>query len=89
MGAPSIARLVALNPLAQAEGWDIFECDNGELQLQAIDESDIFTGWNRERDAWAHVCSKAKEGSALHMEALAILREHSPAEYQRIMDARG
>ncbi|MBN9548496.1 MAG: hypothetical protein J0H31_06330 [Alphaproteobacteria bacterium] len=78
---------------AQAEGWDIFEAEgsisneNGDrpFQLQALDDSDIFTGHNRDVDAWRHVYTKAQAGSPLHQQALDFLREHSPAEYEAIV----
>ncbi|TGT64053.1 MULTISPECIES: hypothetical protein [unclassified Mesorhizobium] len=78
---------------AQAEGWDIFEAsgsisnENGdrEFQLQALDDSDIFTGETRDVDAWRHVHAKAQTGSPLHQQALAFLREHSPGEYEAII----
>ncbi|TIW53840.1 MAG: hypothetical protein E5V54_24060 [Mesorhizobium sp.] len=78
---------------AQAEGWDIFEAsgsisnENGdrEFQLQALDDSDIFTGETRDIDAWRHVYTQAFAGSALHQHALNFLREHSPGEYEAIV----
>lgn len=78
---------------AQAEGWDIFEAsgsisnENGdrEFQLQALDDSDVFTGETRDVDAWRHVYTQAQAGSPLHQQALAFLREHSPAEHEAIL----
>lgn len=78
-------RLIALNPLAQAEGWDIFDCDDGGLQLQKLDDSDRFED---DASAWAFVVAGAEAGNPLHMEALAILQEYEPIEFKRVMSAR-
>lgn len=78
---------------AQAEGWDIFEASSSILnesgdrpfQLQALDESDIFTGYERDGLAWGHVYTQARAGSPLHQQALNFLREHSYPEFAVII----
>ncbi|RWM32607.1 MAG: hypothetical protein EOR77_21495 [Mesorhizobium sp.] len=78
---------------AQAEGWDIFEASGSEqnkdgdrpFQLQAVDDSDIFTGYERDGLAWGHVYTQAHAGSLLHQQALNFLREHSYPEFAVII----
>lgn len=79
--------------LAIVEGWEIFEASGSELnangdrpfQLQACDDSPIFTGYNRDVYAWAHVYRHAHAGSLLHQQALNFLREHSKPEFEAII----
>jgi hypothetical protein len=70
-----------LNNEVEPEGWAIFDTD-GELELCCYDECETF---GDDADAWRHVVRKANEGSALHAEAIEIIREANPAEYQRIV----
>lgn len=73
------------NRQAASEGWAIWECfgDGAPFKLCRDDEAEVFAD---DGDAWAHVLTKAEEGSEYHMSALAFLREHSPEEFQAIMN---
>ncbi len=61
--------------VAAREGWDVFHCDalpDGERQLQRVDApEDGEPPFPDDRDAWEHVVSRARAGSALHRAALA------------------
>lgn len=65
--------------LAQAEGWDVFDCGRREdgtprIEIQRLDG--VAPGQPRfrtDRAAWEHVVARALEGSALHLAALAML----------------
>lgn len=65
--------------LAQAEGWDVFDCGLREdgtprIEIQRLDS--VAPGQPRFRTdgaAWEHVMERALEGSALHLAALAML----------------
>jgi len=62
---------------ATREGWDVFHCDalaDGERQLQRVDApEDGEPPFADDRDAWNHVVSRARVGSALHRAALAAV----------------
>mgnify|MGYP001788404226 FL=1 len=61
---------------ARIEGWDVFDCDldpegRHQFQLQRIDTPDDGTPpFPDDRDAWQHVVTQARTGSALHRAAL-------------------
>lgn len=63
-----------------SEGWGVFEvdADKGNLQIQKLDESNVFEG---DPQAWAFVIEQAKQGSALHRQTLAYFSENFPSEY--------
>jgi hypothetical protein len=75
---------------AQAEGWDIFEVGRSETYMYELERIDHPSCWDDldytepkfEEDAqvWAHVFARARDGSQLHLDAVAFLREHSPDE---------
>lgn len=76
------------------EGWDIFETggsENGPWQIQKFDSPDEWEGrpepypFEDDTDAWVHVRNRAETGSALHLKALAFLREHNRQEFDAIM----
>ena len=61
-----------LSTLAQAEGWDVFDCGEHEdvsarIEIQRVDSPEsgqpIF---DADHDAWGHVVARARFGSALH-----------------------
>ena len=69
---------------AIAEGWDVCDCDgseNGRFQLCKRDDMDAFAD---DTDAWVHVATRAREGSALHAQALVFVMRHNPIEYTAI-----
>lgn len=66
---------------ASEEGWSIFDAGTDGLQLQKIDEQDVFL---EDVDAWNFVWEKAQVGSPYHQNALSFLREYAPDEYRRI-----
>lgn len=82
---------------ANAEGWDIFECDgsaNGPYQLCKIDDPQEFTAcygtvfshiWEDDTDAWLYV---REHPTALHSRALAYLKQVNPQEHDAIMKWR-
>jgi len=64
---------------AKREGWALFECDNGKLQIQRLDTpQDAFPDlpfepmWESGGDAIAHVEERANTGSEMHKAALAL-----------------
>ncbi len=75
---------------ARREGWDVFHCDalaDGERQLQRVDApEDGEPPFANDRDAWNHVVSRARAGSALHRAALASVDDN---ERMRIETACG
>lgn len=73
------------NRQAASEGWAIWEClgDGAPFKLCRDDETEMFAD---DLAAWGYVVAKAEEGSEYHMRALAFLREHSPAEFQAIVN---
>ncbi len=64
---------------AKREGWDVFDCDpdpdgRPQFQLQRMDApEDGKPPFPDDRDAWAHVVTRARAGSALHRDALALV----------------
>ena len=64
------------NAAAQREGWDLFECGpdpegRPQIQLQREDApEDREPPFASDRDAWEHVVTHARAGSALHRAAL-------------------
>jgi hypothetical protein len=65
--------------LAEAEGWDVFACGCREdgsprVEIQRIDPpqagAPVFADDN---DAWRHVVTRARAGSALHLRALKMV----------------
>lgn len=59
--------------VVEAEGWGMFESDSRGLEIEADQEMGIFVFEDDPVDAEARrfVRSKAREGSRLHMRALA------------------
>jgi hypothetical protein len=92
MGAPALApptdAATAYDPrelwvfgpsLAEAEGWNVFDCGCREegsprVEIQRIDSPQagalVFADDN---DAWRHVVTRARAGSALHLRALQMI----------------
>lgn len=70
---------------AVAAGWDIFDTggDPCPFQLQKRDDMGVFED---DGDAWDHVLDCERHGSddGLSRRAMEFLREHSPAEYEKI-----
>ena len=65
--------------LAHAEGWTVSECEPREngyphVELQCLDATDaggpVFSD---DAGAWRHVVARARQGSALHLAALALV----------------
>lgn len=62
--------------IAKREGWDVFDCGlnhegKPEIQLQREDcPEDGEPAFANDRDAWQHVVTQARAGSALHRAAL-------------------
>jgi hypothetical protein len=83
---------------ARAEGWDVWDCDgseNGRFQLCRCDDDPEAercdaTGEMRgaafddDEGAWRHVVALAREGSALHVKALAFITAQNPIEAECI-----
>lgn len=67
---------------AEQQGWNLFDADGVELQIQREDDQMVFPG---DDEAWLFVIREATRspGSAA-AKALALVRERSPAEYARI-----
>ena len=68
--------LVLDHAAARREGWDVFDCGpdpegRPRLQLQREDApEDREPPFASDRDAWKHVVTRARAGSALHRAAL-------------------
>lgn len=78
-----------LNQIVSAEGWAIFLTPNestdekpSRYQLQRSDEMEVFTD---DGEAWAHVLHCACERSIVHLDALALLRDHAHIELARLL----
>ena len=63
-----------------AEGWAVFDCGRQpdatpRVELQRIDcpEDGSEPRFEDDQDAWRHVVSRAREGSALHLAALGLI----------------
>ena len=65
--------------LAQAEGWDVFDCglrDNGSpcIEIQRLDSPDNGKPpFKSDHAAWDHVIAQARVGSLLHVQALQMV----------------
>jgi hypothetical protein len=68
--------------MADEEGWNIFESDNG-LQIERCDESSIFIS---DLEALKHVVNKSLEGSNLHSIALECIKFSNKEEYNFIIE---
>jgi hypothetical protein len=60
---------------AQAEGWDVVEknvenTSQKSTQIKAVAGSDDVARFSDDREAWAHVVARAREGSHFHRAAL-------------------
>jgi len=77
---------------ARREGWDVFDCGldpegKPEIQLQREDcPEDGEPAFADDRDAWNHVVTQARAGSALHRAALDAVND---TERMQIEDACG
>jgi hypothetical protein len=77
---------------AIARGWEIFHCDDGSFQLQALDDHSLLwpelitkkRPFHDDKAAWRHVWQRARQGRKLEQHALEFLRQRSPAEYSAI-----
>lgn len=71
---------------ASAEGWDVSDnggtSEDGSPLLERVDDMDTF---DDDPAAWVHVVARALDGSPLHCKALAVIRTHNVAEYDRMM----
>ena len=63
-----------------AEGWAVFDCGlhhdgTPRIELQRIDcpKDGTEPRFEDDQDAWRHVVSRAREGSALHLSALGLI----------------
>lgn len=63
-----------------SEGWGVFEVDTDKsnLQIQKLDESDVF---GSDQQAWAFVVEQVQKGSLLHADILYYFKENRPSEY--------
>ncbi|WP_148211114.1 hypothetical protein [Methylibium petroleiphilum] len=67
---------------AGQQGWNLFDADGVELQIQREDDSMVFPG---DDEAWLFVIREAvRNPASAAAKALALVRERSPAEYARI-----
>jgi hypothetical protein len=72
------------NAIAMKEGWAITTGHDVDLfRLEKLDEADVFES---DQKAWAFVYELAVRGSYYHNSALEFLAEHSPNEFQRVID---
>lgn len=74
---------------ANAEGWNIFDShgsENGPWQIQRDDDMGQFPN---DDAVWTYVWQRAQQGSVMHQEALEIIKEHNPQEYQSIREYVG
>ena len=65
--------------LAQAEGWDVFECGlredgSARVEIQRLDNPAAGQPtFETDHAAWDHVVARARAGSALHLRALQMV----------------
>lgn len=74
------------NPKNSKEGWDLFfseGSDNGDYQIQRIDEMNIF---ENDIQAIKFVYKRALEGSKRHKKALAVVMFLNPQEIRLIFN---
>jgi hypothetical protein len=57
---------------AMSEGWDLFRCDDGTLQLQRLDE---MTEFDSDREAREYVVIRSAS-SSFHAKALQVEVDH-------------
>jgi hypothetical protein len=64
---------------AKREGWALFECDDGALRIQRLDDpqscGEEFPAeppFANDGEAVAHVSRRAGEGSAMHLRAMML-----------------
>lgn len=85
-----MSNFVTWNKQTFAEGWGLFDCDNGECQIQRVDDPEGVGAYYGIRvpeladdaDAWALVAAGVNRGSALHLYAWG---EISQGERERII----
>lgn len=69
------------------EGWDVFHTtgtqDIGNLRIERRDEDAVFAS---DYEVWAHVLTRANEGSEDHLMALLRVFENNPTERQEIIE---
>ena len=68
---------------AEAEGWNLFSCGDGELVIEASHDAENRTfadAPNGNMDAHAYVELRAVQGSALHRRALAAVAAGEPVD---------
>ncbi len=74
---------------AELEGWNVFSSfgsENGDWQIQKVDDPDDgMPRFESDNAVWLHVYRRAGEGSQLHKDALAYVKEHNRMEYDSIM----
>ncbi len=65
--------------LAQAEGWDVFDCGlredgSSRIEIQRLDNPDVGPPvFRSDHAAWDHVVARAQAGSMLHLRALQMI----------------
>jgi hypothetical protein len=72
---------------ARRQGWDLFETDQGSLQIQRLDDPDAWrshgvevqTVWEDDTDVWEYLMA---EPTPLHDKALDTIRVEAPVEYR-------
>ena len=64
---------------AKLDGWAIFECDDGALRIQRLDDPRAFKEsmpeaplFDSDAHAIAHVRKRASEGSEMHLRAMML-----------------
>ncbi len=76
---------------ASAEGWDVFDVNGGEdMQIQRHDDPQNAEGepveptFECDGDAWKHVVTQARAGSALHIKALKVISMDELGRIERV-----
>ena len=63
---------------AHSEGWGLFETEGGEIQVQRLQEANIFKDDNQ---AWHFIIKQAIDGSEFHIGFIKHLKEIAPDEH--------
>lgn len=79
-------QIEAINRAAAAEGWHINISDYADLRLERDMDLGAFAD---DTAAWRYVVARARTGSGLHTEALALLARVAPLEARTIRSTVG
>lgn len=89
MAVNYVKRIQIFFVLNQQEGWNLFDTrggEDGQIQIQWIDEDRIIETRGDDTGAIEFVLAKALEGSERHQWALGQVKKYNPNEWNRVID---